>query len=57
MLTFCRVLANYPPMTTPACVASSTAVYHHVMKLLGECIFAMELLVPWLQGIVETAEA
>ena len=34
--------------------ASSAAIYGHVMKLLRESAFAMEHLVPWLQGIVET---
>lgn len=34
--------------------ASSAAIYGHVMKLLRESAFAMERLVPWLQGIVET---
>ena len=35
-------------------VASSTAIYAHVMRLLKEGTFDMEHLVPWMQGIVET---
>ena len=34
-------------------VASSTAIYAHVMRLLKEGTFDMEHLVPWIQGIVE----
>ena len=37
--------------------ASSTAIYAQVMKLLKEGTFDMEHLVPWLQRIVDTAEA
>jgi len=38
-------------------IASSTAIYGQVMKLLRDGTFDMEHLVPWLQGIVETTEA
>jgi death-on-curing protein len=37
--------------------ASSAAIYAQVMKLLKEGTFDMEHLVPWLEGIVDTAEA
>src|SRR5215471_21338777 len=37
-------------------IASSTAIYGQVMKLLREGTFDMEHLVPWLQGIVETTK-
>jgi len=38
-----------------AIVASSTAIYNHVIKLLEEGTFDMEHLVPWLQEMVQRA--
>ncbi|HXY96978.1 MAG TPA: type II toxin-antitoxin system death-on-curing family toxin [Steroidobacteraceae bacterium] len=38
-----------------AIVASSTAIYERVIKLLEQGTFDLEHLVPWLQGVVERA--